>query len=390
MALAIHTFFGLECGGEYEFAGKSATVYASDFKTDITPPHDGERWTVQWGDRSPYAYLRQKYITPAGGIFFSIFVRFSNTNPNSGFVFLSGVTKGNDYDIQIKINTDGTISILDATGATVDTSSATPFTNSVWHRVDLYWERDNNGDAAVAVDGVTTNTVSGEDFLNDSGDTDVAIEISGQPGVASSSCITTFNSGYYGSGVAGIAFGMEDFVVVGVFQTYHDTGVADNGGDTLDNGTKWIGMAFIPKQAMPYAQYTGTHEGYTATNGEKRAGPKYDGRLAFGEIKAVSFTFSAGQADAVAQCGKFDGDSTYTVDEWGTLADNSNTLIVYNADSSYAPSKDDYAVIGFRCAGGARGSVISEAWVSVLKEAADPNRVYIKGAEIQGCEIGDG
>ena len=391
MALTCNAFGGFEMGDANESHGKVG-ITQSDFRTDITPAHGTERWVMELAETSPAKVFRTDYFTPSDKMIFGCYVRFENLTPNGPVYFMSGFTAGIDYDIRLRLNTDGTLGLVNSVGGSTS-SSGSPFTANTWHRVELYWERLNSGGVAkVYVDGVLSISGSG-DSLNDAGDTDVAMELSGQAGVAAASCTTWFNSFYYLTGATSETEILGDYEVIGPYVTDHDTVVADakvGGGlpDDLDAGT-WRGASDVQPQGIPYAKYDNTHQSCKRTNGWIRGGPRADGRIVNANIVAGSWVYKAYRASAVAQYGYYDvGPSTYHLAEGAAVPDSGNLSIVKDAGSGYVPSYDDYFCWGFR-SNDARGSVIEDVWCNILQTITEGERtrLHVKGGAIKGATL---
>jgi len=393
MALACVAFGGFEMGDSNEAYSKSGVVQ-SDFTTAFTPAHGTERWVMKLAENSPAKTFQTDYFAQSDFSIFGGIFQFNSLAPNGAVYFMSGVTAGTDYDIRVRLNTDGTLSIINANGNVVQTTLGTPLTVDTWHRIELYWERVNsNGTAELYIDGTLRTSTNSGDFLNDAGDSDVALELSGQAGVASVSCRTLVNSFYYLTGATAASERLGDYEVIGPYQTCHDTAVADakvGGGapDDLDLGT-WLGMSDLPPQPIPYGKYNNTHQGLKTTDGTKRAGPKYDGRVIQDNIVAASWVYKANRASAVAQYGAYDtSGSTYNVAEGAAIPDNGNLSIVVDAGSSYVPDYDDYFMLGFR-SDNARGSIVEDAWAHLLQTVTEGERVrlHVEGAAIKGAVL---
>ena len=150
MVLTLNTFVGFETGGLEESSAVTgspdateATIVRSGIRA-LKLPHSGQHIF----DIQPFSSVADAGTGYVAGFAFQT----NDTTPNSGHALFRAEDTGVMFSLVWE--SDGDFSLTDNTGGTIGTAT-TPFTNNVWHYIEVYFQHSATASIEVFIDGTS-------------------------------------------------------------------------------------------------------------------------------------------------------------------------------------------------------------------------------------------
>ena len=256
-------------------------------------------------------------------------LQVDDKTPDVDTVLFKGGSTSNPLsamDLSLVLQTDGDLTIRDATNATVLTVTD-PLSIDTNHSIKIWWERANSGDCTLTIDE-SANTASAQDFLAASG-TDISEVSWGSEDIADA---TDPNITPYLSEVTvwdQVTANADVPDIIDVHRFSMESAPTTTSGDALDNGS-WQNAGALTYSASTFAEYTANPAAGHAmtdhqTDGSEHAGP--NGAGLGGTVLGAAWL-------TIAESGG-GGGTTHTI-RYGNSVDTINTQVVELANQDGA------------------------------------------------------
>lgn len=299
---------------------------------------------------------------------FGFAFRTDDTTPTTDS-HLAWLATGGSAAMQLVLTTGGDLALNDDDSTPVGTAT-TPFTNDIWHYIEVYIEDSASGVCDVYIDGASAISVSGQDFSEAAGLWDeVQLRNSG------TGSIFYFDDFYWMSGASSIADRLGGNAseqasgkIPEVFAYQKTDGGATDQGDTLDTGT-WALASETPAVtgAGNRAEYTTTDAaGSMRTNSGTRSGPSGDANIdGDSNIIAAKYTYILTTDIASDHYIRYGNDTDGTQERVATVGTGDTVIEVVSEDPAVVPLSTESFEIGGR-ANGANDLRFEELWCHIL------------------------
>lgn len=343
MALTINNFWGAESGGTEELTSVTGSVAAS-----TTQVHSGTySYYVPVSanfDVSPF-----ESVADAGNDYI---VGFWFYHSSTARVSCNDSVGGTCIEVR---QSPTTLSVIDANGSTIDSTSNAPSTNA-WHFMELYWQRSATGSYEIFIDGVSITSGSGEDFDNATSTFDeITFNYIGSA--------LYYDDMYIMSGCSSSADRLGGCEVYS-YRSNKESWTPDDGGDNLNVGAPtpsttvgWNNTQVVPFNDNNWAGYDSALAGAVNTDdvggSAGTGGPNTDGNIT-GSILAIKgiWRMDRGNGGGTAHYGLLGNsvDGTIRSADFDPPTSPANYFMV-SEWATVVPTSSEYCQIGIECFG---------------------------------------